>query len=113
MVLSVVSFLPIVIQYIISVLQININICLQDNDNSRKGVVNLWNIRTYEAYGKITIFVSAILPVSSTYPRTPTLSMKTALLELTAERLVKLADFYNVSIDYLLGRTDNPEVNRN
>ena len=25
----------------------------------------------------------------------------------------KLADFYNVSIDYLLGRTDNPEVNRN
>ena len=27
--------------------------------------------------------------------------------------LVKLADFYNVSIDYLLGRTDNPEVNRN
>ena len=37
-------------------------------------------IRTYEAYGKITIFVSAILPVSSTYPRTPTLSMKTALL---------------------------------
>lgn len=35
------------------------------------------------------------------------------VIELTAERLVKLADFYNVSIDYLLGRTDNPEVNRN
>ena len=34
------------------------------------------------------------------------------VIELTAERLVKLADFYNVSIDYLLGRTDNPEVNR-
>ena len=32
------------------------------------------------------------------------------VIELTAERLVKLADFYNVSIDYLLGRTDNPEV---
>lgn len=27
--------------------------------------------------------------------------------------VIKLADFYNVSIDYLLGRTDNPEVNRN
>ena len=27
------------------------------------------------------------------------------VIELTAERLVKLADFYNVSIDYLLGRT--------
>ena len=34
------------------------------------------------------------------------------VIELTAERLVKLADFYNVSIDYLLGRTNNPEVNR-
>ncbi len=28
------------------------------------------------------------------------------------ETLITLADFYNVSIDYLLGRTDNPEVNR-
>ena len=36
--------------------------------------------------------------------------MKSGVIELTAERLVKLADFYNVSIDYLLGRTDNPEV---
>ena len=34
------------------------------------------------------------------------------VIELTAERLVKLADCYNVSIDYLLGRTNNPEVNR-
>ncbi len=25
--------------------------------------------------------------------------------------LIILADFYNVSIDYLLGRTDKPEVN--
>lgn len=28
------------------------------------------------------------------------------------ETLVRLADFYNVSIDYLLCRTDNPEVNK-
>lgn len=28
------------------------------------------------------------------------------------ETLVRLADFYNVSIDYLLCRTDNPEINR-
>ena len=26
--------------------------------------------------------------------------------------LIKLADFYNVSVDYLLGRTDKKEVNR-
>lgn len=28
------------------------------------------------------------------------------------ETLVRLADFYNVSIDYILCRTDNPEVNK-
>ena len=28
------------------------------------------------------------------------------------ETLVKLADFYNVSIDYILCRTDKPETNR-
>lgn len=26
--------------------------------------------------------------------------------------LIKFADYYNVSIDYLLGRTDKPEVNK-
>ena len=28
------------------------------------------------------------------------------------ETLVRLADFYGVSLDYLLARTDNPEINR-
>ena len=28
------------------------------------------------------------------------------------ETLVKLGDYLNCSVDYLLGRTDNPEVNR-
>lgn len=26
--------------------------------------------------------------------------------------LIALADYFNVSIDYLVGRTDNPEVNK-
>ena len=26
--------------------------------------------------------------------------------------LIKLADFHNVSVDYILGRTDNKETNR-
>ena len=26
--------------------------------------------------------------------------------------LVKLADYYNVSVDYLLGRTNNPNTNK-
>ncbi len=28
------------------------------------------------------------------------------------ETLIRLADFYNVSIDYILYRTDKPEVNK-
>lgn len=32
--------------------------------------------------------------------------------KLSIEDLIKIADFYNVSTDYILGRTDNPEVNR-
>ena len=28
------------------------------------------------------------------------------------ETLVRLAEFYGVSIDYILCRTDNPEINR-
>lgn len=34
------------------------------------------------------------------------------VIELTAENLMKLADFYDVSIDYLLGRTNNPKTNK-
>ena len=30
----------------------------------------------------------------------------------SVEVLEKIADFFSVSVDYLLGRTDNPEVNK-
>lgn len=30
----------------------------------------------------------------------------------TTDTLQKLADYFNVSTDYLLGRTDNPEINK-
>lgn len=29
------------------------------------------------------------------------------------EQLIKIADYYNVSIDYIVGRTDNPNTNEN
>ncbi|MDR2559504.1 MAG: helix-turn-helix domain-containing protein [Oscillospiraceae bacterium] len=29
-----------------------------------------------------------------------------------ADKLIKFADYFNVSVDYLLGRTDNPEINK-
>ncbi|MCL2697915.1 MAG: helix-turn-helix domain-containing protein [Oscillospiraceae bacterium] len=28
-----------------------------------------------------------------------------------SENLIKLADYFDVSVDYLLGRTENPKVN--
>ena len=28
------------------------------------------------------------------------------------ETLILLADYYNVSMDYIMGRTDNPQINR-
>lgn len=30
----------------------------------------------------------------------------------TLEKLVALADYFEVSIDYLVGRTDNPKINK-
>lgn len=34
------------------------------------------------------------------------------LRDIPSDMLIKLADFYNVSTDYILGRTDNPKLNR-
>lgn len=48
--------------------------------------------------------VAAVLNVSqNTYSQ-----YETGAISLTAEVLIKLADFYNVSVDYLLDRTKNP-----
>lgn len=32
--------------------------------------------------------------------------------DIPTQTLIRLADFYNVSIDYLLCRTDNPQMNK-
>lgn len=37
-------------------------------------------------------------------------NMKTSMIK--ADSLAKIADYLNCSVDYLLGRTDNPEINK-
>ncbi|MBR4910205.1 MAG: helix-turn-helix transcriptional regulator [Clostridia bacterium] len=37
---------------------------------------------------------------------------ETGVISLTAEVLIKLSDYYGVSIDYLLDRTRNPEIQK-
>lgn len=37
---------------------------------------------------------------------------KTARTLPNGETLIKIADYLDCSVDYLLGRTDNPDVNR-
>ncbi len=33
-------------------------------------------------------------------------------IDIPTSTLIKLANFYDVSVDYILGRSDNPEINR-
>lgn len=37
---------------------------------------------------------------------------ETGTREADYETLIAFADYFNVSLDYLLGRTNNPEINR-
>ena len=37
---------------------------------------------------------------------------ETGVISLTAEVLIKLAEYYNVSVDYLLDRTNNPQTQK-
>jgi len=57
-----------------------------DNDIKQKEIVSYLNVsqNTYSQY-------------------------ETGVISLTAEILIKLSDFYNVSIDYLLDRTNDPK----
>ena len=59
-----------------------------DNDIKQKEIAKLLNIsqNTYSQY-------------------------ETGVIALTVEVLITLADYYGVSVDYLLGRTENPNIN--
>ena len=61
----------------------------EDNDLTQKDIAKVLNVSqsTYSQY-------------------------ETGVTSLTAEMIIKLADYYNVSIDYLLDRTDNPNMQK-
>ena len=67
----------------------NIRAIREDNDIKRKEVAKILNVsqNTYSQY-------------------------ENGVIALTAEMLIKLSDFYDVSIDYLLDRTDKKERNK-
>ena len=37
---------------------------------------------------------------------------ETGITGLSVQKLILLADYFGVSIDYLVGRTDNPKMNK-
>lgn len=61
----------------------------EDNDIKQKDIANYLNVsqNTYSQY-------------------------ENGVISLTAEVLIKLADYYNVSVDYLLDRTNNPKLQK-
>ena len=61
----------------------------KDNDIKQKEIVKYLNVsqNTYSQY-------------------------EIGVISLTAEILIKLSDYYNVSIDYLLDRTNNPQIQK-
>lgn len=65
----------------------NLRAIREDKDIKQKDVANYLNVsqNTYSQY-------------------------ETGVISLTAEVLIKLADYYGVSIDYLLDRTNEPNV---
>ena len=67
----------------------NLRAIREDNDIKQKEVAKVLNVsqNTYSQY-------------------------ENGVIALTAEVLIKLSDFYGVSIDYLLDRTDKKERNK-
>ena len=67
----------------------NLRAIREDNDIKQKDVAKVLNVsqNTYSQY-------------------------ENGVIALTAEVLIKLADYYGVSVDYLLDRTDKKELNK-
>lgn len=57
---------------------------------------------------KTTIEVSTKLGIEQSYYS----KLELGKHQISVKNLIKIADFYNVSIDYILERTDNKQINR-
>ena len=67
---------------------------------------NIKNLRKERAWRQVD--VAAFLNVSqNTYSQ-----YESGSLDLSTKNLMKLAELYGVSVDYVLGRTTNPSVNQ-
>lgn len=58
--------------------------------------------------GKTTVEVSTKLGIEQSYYS----KLELGKHKISVENLIKIAEFYNVSLDYLTGRTDNKEINK-
>ena len=78
-------------------------------DKMRYEVLRFENIRNLRIdHGLTQKQIAEILNVKqNTYSQ-----YEIGVLNYPIDVLIKLADYYQVSVDYLLGRTDNPEVNK-
>ena len=78
-------------------------------DKMRYEVLKFENIRSLRVdHGLTQKQIAEIINVKqSTYSQ-----YEIGVLNYPIDVLIKLADYYNVSVDYLLGRTNNPEVNK-
>lgn len=83
---------------------------LKINHNSIRGEIMIYkNLKSIREDNDIKQReIAQVLNVSqNTYSQ-----YETGIIPITAETLTKLADYYNVSVDYLLDRTNNPKINK-
>ena len=61
----------------------------EDNDKSQREIATYLNMKQPQYY-----------------------RYETGLRDIPSDILIKLADYYDVSTDYILGRTNNPKINK-
>lgn len=67
---------------------------------------------TIKAYAKSKKITIGTMLIDCSLSKNTLSSMQSGGYLPRAETLIKIADYLDCSVDYLLGRTDNPEVNK-